>query len=67
MTKSFELNGKGGTEERKSNVNTKMSIECALKPLQRELADTILRAAPLDDLRILLACGASPNEPVTQG
>lgn len=35
--------------------------------LQRELADSIIRCAPLDELRILLACGARVNEPVTQG
>lgn len=33
--------------------------------LQRELADSIIRCAPLDDIRILLACGAKVNEPVT--
>lgn len=44
-----------------------MPIECASKPLQRELADSIIRFSSLDDLRILLACGASVNEPVAQG
>lgn len=44
-----------------------MPTECVSNPLQRELADKILRFSPLDDLRILLACGASPNDPVTQG
>lgn len=34
---------------------------------QRELADCINRSAPLDDIRILVACGAKVNEPVTQG
>lgn len=38
-----------------------------LQTLQRELADSIIRLAPLDELRILLACGARVNEPVTQG
>jgi hypothetical protein len=38
-----------------------------LQTLQRELADSIIRCAPLDDIRILLACGAKVNEPVTQG
>ncbi|KFM83067.1 Ankyrin repeat domain-containing protein 50, partial [Stegodyphus mimosarum] len=42
------------------------SIAC-LQTLQRELADSIIRCAPLDDIRILLACGAKVNEPVTQG
>lgn len=42
------------------------SIAC-LQMLQRELADCIIRCAPLDDIRILLACGAKVNEPVTQG
>ncbi|CAH2101729.1 unnamed protein product [Euphydryas editha] len=37
------------------------------KSLQRELADSIIRMVPLDEIRILLACGAKVNEPVTQG
>ncbi|XP_054715411.1 ankyrin-3-like [Uloborus diversus] len=40
------------------------SIAC-LQTLQRELADSIIRCAPLDDLRILLACGAKVDAPVT--
>lgn len=39
----------------------------SLQSLQRELADCIIRGAPLDEIRILLACGAKVNEPVTQG
>ncbi|XP_074594547.1 uncharacterized protein LOC141849929 [Brevipalpus obovatus] len=39
----------------------------SVQTLQRELADSIIRCAPLDDIRILLACGARVNEPVTQG
>lgn len=35
--------------------------------LQRDLADAISRLASLDDIRILLACGARVNGPVTQG
>ncbi|XP_076312717.1 ankyrin repeat and SOCS box protein 15-like [Tachypleus tridentatus] len=42
------------------------SVPC-LQTLQRELADSIIRCAPLDEIRILLACGAKVNEPVTQG
>lgn len=42
------------------------SVPC-LQTLQRELADSIIRCASLDDIRILLACGAKVNEPVTQG
>lgn len=41
--------------------------QCMTDPLQRELADSIIRMVPLDDIRILLACGAKVNEPVTQG
>uniref|UniRef100_A0A1B6E7D8 SOCS box domain-containing protein n=1 Tax=Clastoptera arizonana TaxID=38151 RepID=A0A1B6E7D8_9HEMI len=37
------------------------------KPLQRQLADSIVKMVPLDDIRILLATGAKVNEPVTQG
>ncbi|XP_026301545.1 ankyrin repeat domain-containing protein 65 isoform X2 [Apis mellifera] len=33
----------------------------------RELADAIIRLQSLDEIRILLACGAKVNEPVTQG
>ncbi|CAG7785048.1 unnamed protein product [Allacma fusca] len=44
-----------------------MPSGCILKPLQRELADQIVRLAHPDDLRILLACGAKVNETVTQG
>ncbi|XP_071441902.1 ankyrin repeat and SOCS box protein 16-like [Hetaerina americana] len=44
-----------------------MPTECITNPLQRELADSIVRMAPLDDIRILLACGAKANGPVTQG
>lgn len=35
--------------------------------LQRDLADAISRLASLDDIRILLACGARVDGPVTQG
>lgn len=37
------------------------------RQLQRDLADAISRLAPLDDIRILLACGARADRPVTQG
>ncbi|XP_014228841.1 uncharacterized protein LOC106653779 isoform X4 [Trichogramma pretiosum] len=48
-------------------VSNTMPSECIANPLQRELADSIIRLQSLDELRILLACGAKPNEPVTQG
>ncbi|CAO1331540.1 unnamed protein product [Diamesa serratosioi] len=44
-----------------------MPSECSANPLQRALADSIIRMVSMDDLRILLACGAKVNEPVTQG
>ncbi|KAJ0183007.1 hypothetical protein K1T71_000983 [Dendrolimus kikuchii] len=48
--------------------NGKMPSEIiSEKSLQRELADSIIRMVPLDEIRILLACGAKVNEPVTQG
>ncbi|CAB0033102.1 unnamed protein product [Trichogramma brassicae] len=58
-----------GDARRKQYVATiiKMPSECIANPLQRELADSIIRLQSLDELRILLACGAKPNEPVTQG
>ena len=43
-----------------------MPSECSVKPLQRELADCIIKCADLDDLRILIATGAKINEQVTQ-
>lgn len=44
-----------------------MPAECAANPLQRSLADAIIRMVPMDELRILLACGAKVNDQVTQG
>lgn len=35
-----------------------MPSECVTNPLQRALADAIITMQPLDELRILLACGA---------
>ncbi|XP_015115205.1 uncharacterized protein LOC107039871 isoform X1 [Diachasma alloeum] len=47
--------------------STEMPTECIANPLQRELADSIIRMQSLDEIRILLACGAKPNDAVTQG
>ncbi|XP_065173145.1 ankyrin-3-like isoform X2 [Atheta coriaria] len=44
-----------------------MPTEFISNPLQRELADSIIRMVPLDEIRILLACGSKVNEQVTQG
>ncbi|XP_055683669.1 ankyrin repeat and SOCS box protein 3-like [Lutzomyia longipalpis] len=44
-----------------------MPTECVANPRQRALADAIVRMLPLDEIRILLACGSKVNEPVTQG
>lgn len=35
-----------------------MPTECVSNPLQRALADAIILMKPLDEIRILLACGA---------
>ncbi|XP_071529684.1 ankyrin repeat domain-containing protein 61-like isoform X1 [Panulirus ornatus] len=35
--------------------------------IQRELADAIVRLAPIEELKILLQCGAHVNDTVTQG
>ncbi|XP_068239358.1 ankyrin repeat domain-containing protein 65-like isoform X4 [Palaemon carinicauda] len=35
--------------------------------IQRELADAIVRLAPIEELKILLQCGANVKDPVTQG
>lgn len=40
-----------------------MPSEVALgKSMQRELADSIIRMVPLDEIRILLACGAKVSK-----
>lgn len=38
-----------------------MPTECVANPLQRALADAIILMKPLDEIRILLACGAKVN------
>lgn len=43
-----------------------MPSECTTKPLQRELADSIIRLADPDDLRILIACGAKVQLIITK-
>lgn len=40
-----------------------MPSECTTNPLQRALADSIIRMVSLDELRILLACGAKVSFP----
>ncbi|CAI4230352.1 unnamed protein product [Auanema sp. JU1783] len=35
--------------------------------LQRQLADKITNYASIDEIRMLLVCGAQPNQPVTRG
>lgn len=35
-----------------------MPTECTANPLQRALADSIIRMVSMDELRILFACGA---------
>lgn len=44
-----------------------MACDESTDPLQRSLADAIIRMAQMDEIRIILACGAKVNEPVTQG
>lgn len=39
-----------------------MPSECSANPLQRALADSIIRMVSMDDLRILLACGAKVSQ-----
>jgi hypothetical protein len=39
-----------------------MPSECSTNPLQRALADSIIRMVNMDELRILLACGAKVSE-----
>lgn len=41
-----------------SGRNIAMPSECTANPLQRALADSIIRMVSLDELRILFACGA---------
>lgn len=42
--------------------NIAMPSECTTNPLQRALADSIIRMVSLDELRILFACGAKVSE-----
>lgn len=42
-----------------------MPSECTTNPLQRALADSIIRMVSLDELRILFACGAKVSCPST--
>lgn len=44
-----------------------MACDASVDPMQRSLADAIIRMAQMDEVRIILACGAKVNEPVTQG
>lgn len=39
-----------------------MPSECSANPLQRALADSIIRMVSMDELRILLACGAKVSQ-----
>jgi hypothetical protein len=39
-----------------------MPSECTTNPLQRALADSIIRMVSLDELRILFACGAKVSQ-----
>lgn len=49
-------------------LTLEMPIACeGVDPIQRSLADAIIRMTPMDEIRILLACGAKVNDPVTQG
>lgn len=41
-----------------SGRNIAMPSECTTNPLQRALADSIIRMVSLDEMRILFACGA---------
>lgn len=38
--------------------NIAMPSECTANPLQRALADSIIKCVSMDEIRILLACGA---------
>lgn len=43
-----------------------MPSECVTNPLQRALADAIILMQPLDEIRILLACGAKVSKSIIQ-
>lgn len=45
-----------------SGRNIAMPSECTTNPLQRALADSIIRMVSLDELRILFACGAKVSD-----
>lgn len=42
-------------------------VLCRQTSVQRELADAVVRLAPISELKILLEVGAEIDEPVTQG
>lgn len=48
--------------ERKDEVRTERRTT-----IQRELADAIVRLAPMEELKILLKCGANVKDSITQG
>lgn len=66
------ISSRNNTRKRKKNISINifldfglflvrfqsMPTECAANPLQRALADSIVLMQPLDEIRILLACGA---------
>lgn len=45
-----------------SGRNIAMPSECTTNPLQRALADSIIRMVSLDEMRILFACGAKVSK-----
>ena len=61
-------NGDADVQQQQDLDRQKLQIQQEqYRQLQRDLADAISRLASLDDIRILLACGARVDGPVTQG
>lgn len=64
MAKLSDETNYGKQESEKQKLQNQ---EAQNQQLQRDLADAISRLATLDEIRILLACGARVDNPVTQG
>lgn len=70
MAKLSDNSSQGDVEVQEQQERDKQKLQNQqeqYQQLQRDLADAISRLASLDDIRILLACGAKADKPVTQG
>lgn len=62
--------GSGTESDGETNIRERKTERKGLQrqtSIQRELADAIVRLAPIEELKFLLQCGANVKDPVTQG